>query len=377
MSKRRKIERPAELSEGPRPEALAYEKAAEEHRNRVLSNEHVQAAFPPRQRDGEHDRASYREGSTTQGRKKMGAVSPEERYAVAMEFVPHQPTLDRIRVQQEVVEAVMRVPFKSLALDADLLSRHYAFAIWNYKLTGSYDWRSDLTKDRVREFAAATLTGVAQRTVDTYCSQLMRVMRGDTIPLRSGRKSKALTPFAPTDFDGMWLSGDKCGQWSDDVLTLLALAGGAGLRPSEINYIQASWVNQSRRGLYVRVPDTKGEFRDVPVFGRYADAIVRAVARTGANEYLVMPQLISRRNLVSALKKNVTPLQSSFANYDTIRARNLWITKMLATGVPMVVVARVAGVTGGSSLLADLAADLPKPELDEIFKYLSLPGLTD
>jgi hypothetical protein len=376
VSKRRKIERPADFTAGPLPEEVAHEQAVASHRDRVLSDEHVRAAFPARQRDGELDRSSYREGSTAQGRRKMGAVSPEERYAVAMEFVPHQPTLDRVRVQRGVVEAVMRVPFVTLALDADLLSRHYAFAIWVSRLTGSYDWRSDLTTERIEEFAAATLNGMSHRTVNTYRSQLMRVKRGDNLPLKSGRKSKALTPIHQSEYDEMWLNGDKCDKWSDEVLTLLALAGGAGLRPNEINYIQSSWVNKSTRGLYIRVPNDHGEFRDVPVFGRYANTIEKAVARTGRNDYLVMPRLVSRRNLVSQLKTNVTPLQSSFANYDTIRVRNLWITRMLAAGVPMVVIAQVAGVKGGSSLLADLASDLPKPELSRVFEYLSLPELT-
>lgn len=375
MSKRRRIERPAGTATQSTV-AATYEQSSEELRDRVLSSEHVQAAASLRhRRNGDLDHAAYQQGSVSLGRRTVAQVTAEERYAVAMAFVPHLPVLDVVRLRAQAVEPVMRVPFTSLSLDGDLISRMFSFALWHTNHSGSFDWHVDLTEENIDTYMASAVTGLTQRTRNTYRSQLMRVMRGDNIPRKATRKTKAVTPFTADEWERLWDDANAAGPWSVDATTHLALAGGAGLRPAEINYIQGSWVIESGHGLYIRVPDSSGSFRDVPVTGRYVPVIRRA-AKNGPHAYLVMPQLVARRNLASHLKAMVKPLQSNFATYDGTRARNVWISRLLATGVPMVVVAYVAGVSGGSSLLADLTAELPEPDLDEVFKFLSLPELT-
>jgi hypothetical protein len=375
MSKRRKIERPDGMA-AQAAAALAYEQATEERRSRVLSDEQMQAAATVRhRRDADVDKAAYQQGSVAMGRREVEKVTAEERYAVAMTFVPHLPVLDVVRLRPQAVEPVMRVPFRSLGLDADLISRMFSFALWHTSRFGSFDWKVDLTEEKIDAHMASVATTLSQRTVNTYRSQLTRVMRGDKPPRRSGRKTKAVAAYSAQDWERLWENANAAGQWADDASTLLALAGGAGLRPSEVNYVQGSWVHESDRGMFIRVPDSKGGFRDVPVIGRYVDVIRRAV-RCRPHTYLVMPQYGVRRNMTSHLKARVKPLQSNFEQYDGVRARNAWLSRLLTTGVPMVVVAYVAGVGGGSSLLADLAADLPVPEPEQVFKFLAMPELT-
>lgn len=380
MSKRRKVERPADFADHLANTAAGYESAADAHRAQVLSSEHVQAAaahrIADRPRQVDLDRASYRAGSTVLGGKMVAAISPEERYAVAMQYLPHQPIIDVVRARPQAVELVMRVPFKSLKSDASLLSRAYAFIIWRHNTSGSFDPRTDLTEQLIDEFVLTTQAEVAQRTVNTYRSQLRRIMRGDAIPMRPGRKSKALAPYSQGDFERIWYGASHAGHWTKDAMTHVALSGGAGLRANEINYARGSSVNVTSAGTFIRVPSATTEFRDVPVQGRYADVIVRA-AESAPNTFLVMPQLVARRNLLTHLKKQVSALHSSFIDYDIIRARNLWISRLLAAKVPTVVVAQVAGVSGGSSLLSDLAAHLPQPGLGHVFDCLDQPSLID
>jgi hypothetical protein len=380
MSRRRKVERPADLADHLAAEAARYEAVADEHREQVLSSEHVQAAVAHRAVDRPRrvdlDRASYRAGSTTQGAKALPAISVEERYAVAMEYVPQQPIIDVVRARKQAVELVMRVPFKSLQTDAALLSRAYALIIWRLNTSGSFEARTDLTEEIIDEFVLATQAGVSQKTLNTYRSQLRRIMRGDAVPMRAGRKSKALSPYGTPDFERIWFAASHAGQWTEDAMTHVALSGGAGLRPNEINYVRGSQVNTTSAGTYIRVPTGTGEFRDVPVQGRYADVIVRA-AQAGPSTFLVMPQLVARRNVLTHLKKQVSALHSSFIDYDTIRARNLWISRLLAANVPTVVIAEIAGIGAGSSTLSDLAAYLPKPGLGHVFDCLKQPSLID
>lgn len=374
MSRRREVARPEELTNQPSPVGEAYEARRGQHRSAVLSMPEVKAGLPTHSTPAAGERAAYIEGSNALGRRALGPISVQERYELLMEYKPKTSSLDRMRVKHEVVEAAMRVPFVSVRGDATNLGATYAFAIWRVSRTGSFDWRRDLTKQNIDQFAAEELVGKRPGTINTYRSTLMRVMRGEAAGPKGGGKTKARTAHSEAQWNELWDGASHAGQWTEPALTHLSLSGGVGLRPNEINYVRGSWVRKSQHGMYVRVPNDAGEFRDVPVFDRYADVIERAAA-VGHDGYLVMPQLVSRKNVLSHLKVQVTRLRSSFAEYSAVRARHYWISRMLATGVPAVVIAQVADIGPGTSLIADLLSDLPQPDLEQCFHHLDIPGL--
>lgn len=375
MSRRREVERPQELTNQTSPVGEAYEARRGQHRAAVLSMPEAEAAFPTHSTPDAVERAAYIEGSSALGRRALGPISVQERYELLMEYKPKTSSLDRMRVKHEVVEAAMRVPFMSVRADASNLGATYSFAIWRVSRTGSFSWRSDLTKPNIDQFAAEELVGKKPGTINTYRSTLMRVMRGEAAGPKGGGKTKARTAHTESQWNELWEGASHAGQWTEPARTHLSLSGGAGLRSNEINYIRGSWVRKSQHGIYVRVPNDAGEFRDVPVFDKYAEIIERA-ASVGHDGYLVMPQLVSRKNVLSHLKMQVARLRSNFAEYSAVRARHYWISRMLATGVPGVVIAQVADIGPGTSLIADLLSDLPKPDLDQCFRHLDIPGLT-
>lgn len=374
MSRRREVVRPQRMTNQPSPAGEAFKARQDQHRSDLLSMPEAEAAFPTHSTPDAVERAAYIAGSTALGRRALGPISVQERYELLMEFKPNTSSIDRLRVKPEVVEAVIRVPFISVRGDASNLGSTYRFAIWWMSRTGSFEWRRDLTKPNIDQFAAEELVGKTRGTINTYRSTLMRVMRGEAAGPRVGGKTKARTAHSEAQWNELWDAALHAGKWTAPAMTHMSLSGAAGLRSKEINYIRGSWVRKSQDGLYVRVPNDAGEFRDIPVFGKYAEAIEMAAA-VSPDGYLVMPQLVSRQNVLNHLKLQVTRLRSSFAEYSAVRARHYWIARMLATGVPAVVVAKVADIGPGTSLIADLLGDLPKPDLDECFRSLDIPTL--
>ncbi|SEB98986.1 hypothetical protein SAMN04489844_1461 [Nocardioides exalbidus] len=284
--------------------------------------------------------------------------------------------MSRIRVRPQVVEAVMRVPYVSARTDGAMMGRTYMFAMWLDETQGSFDWRRDLTAENINAFAAANLVTHAQGTVNTYRSTLMRVKRGGQIVTPVGKRTEARRAYTSMEFEVIERTIDVAGSEGEDWKVHLALSGGAGLRPEEIPYAHASWVHEGPSGTFIRVPNKKGTYRDVPLLGRFAETI-RNAARRNEGTYLFCPELRGRANALSYMKRKIRGMHPSIVDYDVTRARHYWISRMLDAAVPATLIAEIADIHAGAHLLADLLSEMPRPDLDESFAALAAAGLSD
>ncbi len=375
MSRRREVERPDDVAKGQAATFELLRRKSEVDRADALSKPAAQAAIAVSRRSVESE-AAYIEGSVSLGRRRIGVPTVEERYDYLWAYAPHRDALSRMRVRSQIVEAVIRVPYVSARTDASMMGRLYAFAMWMDETRGSFDWSRDLTQENINAFAAATLSHHGTGTVNTYRSTLCRVQRGGAIVTPLGGKTKARSAYTEAEWANFMRTVEAAGPYADDLRVHLALSGGAGLRQDEIPWAHASWVHECVDGVFLRVPNKKGEFREVPLRGKYLVAISAAAVRN-AGTYLVLPHLRARRNLLAYLKQRVRGMHPAFADYDVSRARHYWITQMLAAAVPAVLIAEIADIGPGGSLLSDLLSDMPRPDLHETFRALSVLELTD
>lgn len=375
MSRRREITRPEDVAKGQAEAFEGLQRKSESDRASALAQPAARAAIDV-SRGSIEDAAAYQDGSVSLGRRRIGVPTVEERYDNLWAYAPHRDASSRMRVRSQIVEAVMRVPYVSARTDASMMGRTYAFAIWMDETRGSFDWSRDLTQENIRAFAAATLSEHGTGTVNTYRSTLSRVQRGGEIITPLGGKTKARSAYTEAEWSNFMRTAEVAGPYAEDLRTHLALSGGAGLRQDEIPWAHASWVHTSADGVFIRVPNKQGEFREVPLRGRYAAVISDAAVRN-AGTYLVLPHLRSRRNALAYLKQRVRGMHPAIADYDVARARHYWITRMLATAVPAVLIAEIADIGPGGSLLSDLLSDMPRPDLHEAFCALSASALTD
>lgn len=375
MSRRRKVERPEDFAKGQAEAFESLRSKSESDRDQAVAEPAAKAAIQVSRGAIEH-KAAYIEGSASLGRRRLGVPTIEERYDYLWAYAPHRDALSRVRVRAQVIEAVMRVPYVSAKTDSSMMGRTYAFGMWMDETRGSFDWRRDLTQENIRAFAAATLSEHGPGTVNTYRSTLSRVQRGGEIITPLGGKTRARSAHTEAEWRNLNATAAVAGPYADDLRTHLALSGGAGLRYDEIPWAHASWVHQSEDGTFIRVPNKKGEFREVPLLGTYAVTIRDAAARNEGT-YLVLPHLRARRNVLAYLKQRVRGMHPVIADYDASRARHYWITRMLAAAVPAVLIAEIADIGPGGSLLSDLLSDMPRPDLRQAFNDLSAASLSD
>ena len=288
------------------------------------------------------------------------------------------PAAAREAVRDAVTACILHVPYISPTSDKNMASHLYQFATWNFErkaglgLPGSFDPANDLSDSLMTAYREELRgRGMSDRSLATRLSVIRRIRNAafGITPWR-GKATRASAPYTDGEWKNLTFS---VGTVPDvrlrrEMQTLLALVGGAGLRPWEASRVMACDVTSHRGYVTVTAADRRGEVRVLPVIGSPARTLEAAARAEG---YLLRPRLERRGQVLANISdSHARQGRTALAHFDPWRARHRWVVSLLVRPIPAADVLYLAGINPGSALISDLRRYLPTPSDDQMIQRL-------
>lgn len=307
----------------------------------------------------------------TSRRRVEAAKSDPERTAELNAFRPRIAYEVLREVRETVVGQILLVPYVSLSSDQTMCSILYVFAEHIFRLKGTFNPDLHLSDRHINHYLEDRRTELKDSSKATLRSTLKRIREGtpDKPRQKPIPRTKAQTPYTQDEWSTLRRKVRELLDvgLKEDLTMLLDLTGEAGLRSSEAIRATGAWIASVDGTIVIRVPDSNGEFRDVPVFGIVGE---RLYQHRDSKQWLLAPTLTSRKNVMTSLKAKAEP-HSGLQDVNPVRARNHWLADLVTRRVPSTVVWKVAGVKSGSHTVGDILRYVQEPDSRETVRQLA------
>lgn len=310
--------------------------------------------------------------STRHLRRRAAGLDPLRAEALSM-FQPKIPVATAHDVREAVVGQILLVPFTSDKSDRSMCSILYRFADYVYEQKGTFCPDEHLTDRLIQHYIKDREGELKRSSQRTHRSTLLRIREGHPEKPRRPRIERG-RPAPPYTKEEWRLLRSRTQTLLDQsakaqITMVLDLTGEAGLRTQEAIRATGEWIHLIDGATFVRIPDGKGEWRDVPVFGAVAERLGR---HRDSKDWLIAPWINSRQNVMTKMRA-LADGHPGLAGLDPIRARNTWIVNLLTQRIPSNVVWSVAGVKPGAGghTISDLLTYTPTPEARTILRDLN------
>lgn len=232
------------------------------------------------------------------------------------------------------------------------------FVWWCWKRGLPLEPGSLFTQQHAEEFFASGCEGAGESSWATIRSAVRRVTAVYdplSVTTKAPRKYKVpvYRPYSEQELRILrqWAKREYSATRSRNAQVLLALGDGVGLANREIVALHVDDLEISDNGVLVRPDGPDG--RAVPVMREWEQVIVDAVSNLDGTDYVFQPGRTSAH--ANAVTTFVGRCNSPGISLTTSRLRATWLVRHLSRGVPVDVLARATGLSGGTGLMRYLA----------------------
>jgi len=250
--------------------------------------------------------------------------------------------------REDLTDCIARTDFNSLHMAHNGMVQLCRFARFAHEHGVGLDAETLLTQENVDWFISVGMAGYTLGSQQTTRSLLRRIARANTRKAywpethELGRRAPK-RPYSASDIAGFLevARQQSTAYKTRNMLAILALGVGAGLRTTEMRLVRAEHVRQEGRFVLVDVPGLKA--RTVPM-RRPLDAIVLELAAAHPSEPLVGRVFDHSRDPIYMIRKRLD-IPDRLPALDPIRLRTTWIIAALESRVPLHTAFQVSGNT--------------------------------
>jgi integrase len=297
---------------------------------------------------------------------------PEMVWEIIIRYRPRLPANQWEAVREFAISNAIQMKPRTFEVARRLMTMSARFTAWVWTTSGiELTPERVYTENNVYRYLQACLTGHSESQRWGIVRQLAiiaLVLTGKRIaPMPSLKRRTSLRPFTPAEVVSLhsWAASLTTELKRHNAWALLGLAGGAGLRSSEIIDARIGDVEIIDGRVFANV---RGEnARRVPVRHPWSNTLLRAVeGHTDPDEYFFNKTRVDEyrpRIIQTFLTDNPGMIRATAA-----RLRNGWIVTQIDNGLPASVLITIAGVKH----LAALTHHMPHTLEFDVNNYLGL-----